>query len=344
MAAKDRSKPVESKKKEVEEEVIEYERPVTPVLQWTLLTLEQISFLRDLTVDEVQLRFQDFLQLKKQSTCVKEAVVLDYFVSGFWWTKEMNFSNEQTSFVMALLQSSIDNIIEKQMPFVDNFTEFGKTLIDLRRTPSADGYPPLFDTEQAKAITDYFTCSLFQHYSMYEFLFSQSRDKKLLGMERSVEVIGTAEFFAPLEEGMAVDVYQRYLACAQVESPEEVSAGAEAQAQAGKEAGIADWVQGGSGCWWEGVVVARREEEEEEEETGGAEEQEGGGGHGDEEEKANKEEEDEEEYSVEEVQEALGEMAKEMMGNLQAEFTEKLRIQEETYTARIDRLKSASSK
>ncbi|XP_031416872.1 ciliary-associated calcium-binding coiled-coil protein 1 [Clupea harengus] len=313
MAARDRIKSAESKKKEVEEVIV-----APPVPQWTLLTLGQISILRELTVDEVQLQFEDFLLFKNQQTCLKEAALLDYFVSGFWWTKEMHFSSEQTSFVMALLQSSIDNISENQMSFVENFTEFGKTLIDLRKTPSADGDPPFLDIGQAKAITDYFTSSLFQHYSMYEFLFGQSRDKKLLGMERSIEVIGAAEFVAPLEEGMPVDVFQHYLAPAQTATPKE-------------------------------AVRERREEDVKEEgveETGGSDEQKGGGGgggQGDTEEKEAREE-DEEEYSVEEVREVLGEMAKEMMGNLQAEFAEKLRIQEETYTARIERLKSVSSK
>ncbi|KAG5263015.1 hypothetical protein AALO_G00281520 [Alosa alosa] len=310
MAARDRRKSAESKKKEVEE-VIDQENE-EPTIQWALQTLEQISLLRELTVDEVQLKFEDVLQFKNQQTCLKEAALLDYFVSGFWWAKEMNFSSEQTSFVMALLQSSIDNISEKQMSFVDNFTEFGKTLIDLRKTPSADGNPPLFDVEQAKSITNYFTSSLFQHYRMYEFLFSQSRDKKLLGMERHIEVIDAAKLFAPLEEGMPVDVFQHYLAPAQPESPEE---------QAAKE---------------------RRGEEEEKEEVGGTDERsEGEGERGDTLEE--EEEEEEEKYSVEEVREVLREMTKEMMGNLQAEFTEKLRIQEESYTARIERLKSVSS-
>ncbi|XP_062382596.1 ciliary-associated calcium-binding coiled-coil protein 1 isoform X2 [Sardina pilchardus] len=274
MAARDRSKSAESKKKEVEEEVIDRENE-EPTIQWGLLTLEQISLLRELTVDEVQLKFEDVLQFKNQQTCLKEAALLDYFVSGFWWAKEMNFSSEQTSFVMALLQSSIDNISEKQMSFVDNFTEFGKTLIDLRKAPSADGDPPLFDPEQAKAITSYFTASLFQHHRMYEFLFSQSRDKKLLGMEVAKERQG--------------------------------------------------------------------EEEEEKKEAGGADDRnEGERGRGDAQEEE-EEEEEEEKYSVEEVREVLREMTKEMMGNLQAEFTEKLRIQEESYTARIERLKSVSS-
>ncbi|XP_041939601.1 ciliary-associated calcium-binding coiled-coil protein 1 isoform X1 [Alosa sapidissima] len=311
MAARDRRKSAESKKKEVEE-VIDQENE-EPTIQWALQTLEQISLLRELTVDEVQLKFEDVLQFKNQQTCLKEAALLDYFVSGFWWAKEMNFSSEQTSFVMALLQSSIDNISEKQMSFVDNFTEFGKTLIDLRKTPSADGNPPLFDVEQAKSITNDFTSSLFQHYRMYEFLFSQSRDKKLLGMERHIEVIDAAKLFAPLEEGMPVDVFQHYLAPAQPESPEE---------QAAKE---------------------RRgeEEEEEEEKVGGTDERsEREGERGD---TLEEEEEEEEKYSVEEVREVLREMTKEMMGNLQAEFTEKLRIQEESYTARIERLKSVSS-
>lgn len=55
-------------------------------------------------------QFEDILNIKNQQTCVKEAALLEYFVNGFWWAKEMNFNSKQISFIMALLQQLLDNI------------------------------------------------------------------------------------------------------------------------------------------------------------------------------------------------------------------------------------------
>lgn len=60
-------------------------------------------------------KFVDVLDLKKHETCVKEASLLDYFIGGFWWTIEMGFTCQQTSFIMALLQLMLDNIKSKSV-------------------------------------------------------------------------------------------------------------------------------------------------------------------------------------------------------------------------------------
>uniref|UniRef100_A0AAZ3RF43 Ciliary-associated calcium-binding coiled-coil protein 1 n=1 Tax=Oncorhynchus tshawytscha TaxID=74940 RepID=A0AAZ3RF43_ONCTS len=130
----------------------------------------------DLTVEQFIWKNTWFEELPDVS---EGGFLLDYFVSGFWWTREMNYTCQQISFIMALLQLLLDNI-KKQMPFVDNLNEFAKMISGTRQSPSPE-VDSLFDAEQAMSITDYLKCSLFQNYQLYEFLFSQPREELLLG-------------------------------------------------------------------------------------------------------------------------------------------------------------------
>ncbi|KAJ8264410.1 hypothetical protein GJAV_G00148850 [Gymnothorax javanicus] len=194
--------------------------PIFP--EWKLLSLEQINHLLDRSVDEVQLQLDDVLNFRHRQTCVKEAALSDYFVSGFWWAKEMNFTCRQVSGFMALSQLLLDNIREKQMPLVDNFSEFAKEIARTRQPPSSQDSRPLFDVDQAISITDYFKSSLFQHYRLYEYLFTQPREELLFSVEELIEVVNSADFIAPLEEGMPVDVFSRYMTQTPVDEAKEV--------------------------------------------------------------------------------------------------------------------------
>ncbi|XP_061087983.1 ciliary-associated calcium-binding coiled-coil protein 1 isoform X1 [Conger conger] len=193
--------------------------------EWKLVSLEQINLLLNLEVEDVQLQLEDVLNFKNRQTCLKEAALLDYFVSGFWWAKEMNFTCQQVSGFMALLQLLLDNIREKQMPLVDNFSEFANAIAETRQPPLPQDSSPLFDVDQAISITDYFKSSLFQHYTLYEFLFTEPREEILLSTEEHIEVVNSADFIAPLEEGMPVDVFFRYMAQAPAEEAKEVLKG-----------------------------------------------------------------------------------------------------------------------
>ncbi|XP_036816655.1 ciliary-associated calcium-binding coiled-coil protein 1-like isoform X4 [Oncorhynchus mykiss] len=266
--------------------------------QWKLISHEQINTLLDLTVEQVQFQFEEILGLKNYQTCLKEASLLDYFVSGFWWTREMNYTCQQISFIMALLQLLLDNISEKQMPFVDNLNEFAKMISGTRQSPSPE-VDSLFDAEQAMSITDYLKCSLFQNYQLYEFLFSQPREELLLGKKRTIEVISSADFVAPLEEGMNTDDYLHYMT--PVEQQEE------GQRTSQEEDG-------------EVPGETALEQEKENKATGL------------------------EGYNVQDVKDVLGDLTKEMLGTLQAEFTEKLRVQEESFSTRLEPLKHSACK
>ncbi|XP_029604144.1 ciliary-associated calcium-binding coiled-coil protein 1 [Salmo trutta] len=266
--------------------------------QWKLISHEQINTLLDLTVEQVQFQFEEILGLKNYQTCVKEAALLDYFVSGFWWATEMNYSCQQISFVMALLQLVLDNIREKQMPFGDNLNEFAKLISGTRQSLSPE-VDSLFDAEQAMAITDYLKCSLFQNYRLYEFLFNQPREELLLGKKRTIEVISSADFVAPLEEGMNTEVYLHYMT--PVEHHEE------GQRTSQVEDGEVP-----------GETVLEQEKENKATEF--------------------------EEYNVQDVKDVLDDLTKEMLRNLQAEFTEKLRVQEESFSTRLEPLKHSVCK
>ncbi|XP_026865189.2 ciliary-associated calcium-binding coiled-coil protein 1 isoform X1 [Electrophorus electricus] len=267
--------------------------------QWTLLPQEQIRLLCGVSVDEVQLQFEDVLNLKKHQTCLQEAALLDCFVAGFWWAKEMNFTCQQISFIMAVLQLLLDNINDKQMSFIENFKVLTQTLLATRKsTASVDtDVNPLFNSDQIRSITDYFRIGVFQHYKLYEFLFNHPRDEMLLGMERNVEIFNCTDFAAPLEEGMPADVYFRYIAPPHTTPPDQ---------------GLDD----------------RLEKNEEDPGEG----------------KQGKMCETLQGFGAEDVQEVLGEVAKEMLAKLQEDFAERLCIEEETYTARLEGLKHVAYK
>ncbi|KAM9558638.1 ciliary-associated calcium-binding coiled-coil protein 1 isoform 1-T1 [Salvelinus alpinus] len=268
--------------------------------QWKLISHEQINTLLDLTVEQVQLQFEVILGLKNYQTCLKEAALLDYFVSGFWWAREMNYTCQQISFIMALLQLLLDNIREKQMPFVDNLNEFAKLISGTRQSPSPE-VDSLLDAEQAMSITDYLKCSLFQNYQLYEFLLNRPREELLLGKKRTIEVISSADCGAPLEEGMNTEDYLHYMT--PVDQQEELTQG---------------------------------------QRTSQEEDGEGPGETGLQQEKENKATEFEG-FNVQDVKDVLGDLTKEMLGDLQAEFTEKLRVQEESFSTRLDPLKQPAN-
>uniref|UniRef100_A0A671RV03 Ciliary associated calcium binding coiled-coil 1 n=1 Tax=Sinocyclocheilus anshuiensis TaxID=1608454 RepID=A0A671RV03_9TELE len=181
-------------------------------------------------------QFEDILNFKNHQTCVKEAALLEHFVSGFWWAKEMNFNSHQISFIMALLQQLLDSIKNKQSSFADNFKAFTQTVLATRQSPSTEAKASfLFTTDQIKAITDYFKNILFQHFRLYDILFTHSREKQLLKIEKCIEVIDPAEFAAPLEEGMPADLYFYYMAPPRVQTPEQTSVNQHIQEEPAEE-------------------------------------------------------------------------------------------------------------
>ncbi|KAF1374311.1 hypothetical protein PFLUV_G00248680 [Perca fluviatilis] len=156
-------------------------------LQWEVLPNHQIQELLKKTVDELQLEMNAILGLRNHHICMKEAALLDYYVCGFWWAKEANFTPIKISFTMAVLHMLLDNIREKQMVLVENLMEFAKALCAACQWSTLkEDSPPHLDREEATALISYIRNSLFQKYRLYELLFTTSREELLTGTESNV--------------------------------------------------------------------------------------------------------------------------------------------------------------
>ncbi|NXH82750.1 CBCO1 protein, partial [Edolisoma coerulescens] len=129
-------------------------------------------------------KMEEFLNLTQLKTSLKEAILLDYYIAGFWWAKEMNFSLIQLSGFMDLLNFTLENLSKKRMTLGDNLKELQGAMSGIRDTGSEErGDPNLFSVEQAKAIIDYLVISFFKHYKAYEYLFHRRREEPVISNE-----------------------------------------------------------------------------------------------------------------------------------------------------------------
>ncbi|XP_050814300.1 ciliary-associated calcium-binding coiled-coil protein 1 isoform X4 [Gopherus flavomarginatus] len=178
MAAKTKGK--ESRQEEGQEQ-----DPVArEIMAWTFLSLPQISALSEQNIEGVQKKLEEFLNFRQIKTSLKEAVLLDYYVSGFWWAKEMDFTHLQLSGFMAILNFLLENLSTKHITLEDNIKELGRAMAGIGESHSEkSGGLDFFSVDQAKAVISYLKISLFQHYKLYEYLFHKPREELVLGDE-----------------------------------------------------------------------------------------------------------------------------------------------------------------
>ncbi|XP_051883727.1 ciliary-associated calcium-binding coiled-coil protein 1 [Pristis pectinata] len=192
-------------------------------LAWKFISFSQMSDLVLLTVDLVEKALAEILQLKQYQNCMKEGILLDYYVSGFWWAKEQNFAILQISAFMTLLISFWrTSAVNKHLPMPGNLKELTKLMTEVSQSSSDKSRGVEFFTiEQAKAIINYMKISLFQHYRLYEFLFHHTPDLEILDTKLEVEVIKSADPFpSPLEESLTWDIYSSFVLQQSTEEPE----------------------------------------------------------------------------------------------------------------------------
>uniref|UniRef100_G1PMU0 Ciliary associated calcium binding coiled-coil 1 n=1 Tax=Myotis lucifugus TaxID=59463 RepID=G1PMU0_MYOLU len=135
-------------------------------------------------IDGVQQKFATFLNFKNLKTCLKEAILLDYYVSGFLWARGMDFSVLQYSKFMTLLDVLLHNLRALHMSLKDSLQWLGEVMAEIGPAHLQKHKKwSIFDIKQANAITDYLKISLFQHYKLYEFLFYSTREEIVIGAE-----------------------------------------------------------------------------------------------------------------------------------------------------------------
>ncbi|XP_041819191.1 ciliary-associated calcium-binding coiled-coil protein 1 [Chelmon rostratus] len=177
-------------------------------LQWAALPPRLTQDLLERSAGELQAELKEILDFRNHQTCMKEAALLDFYVCGFWWAKEANFTPMQTSFTMAVLHMLLGNIKEKQMTLVENLMEFAKALAAACQSSTSEAdTTSLLDREEATALISYVRNSLFQKYRLYELLFTTSREELLTGTEKTIEVFSCPDALTPLEEGISTQLF-----------------------------------------------------------------------------------------------------------------------------------------
>ncbi|XP_037352867.1 ciliary-associated calcium-binding coiled-coil protein 1 [Talpa occidentalis] len=184
------------------------------ILSPDFLSVAQITEMLEEDIDGIQQKLEKFLNFKNLHTCLKEAILLDYYASGFWWAKGMEFSILQYSKFMTLLDMLLHNLRTLHMSLEDSIKWLGEVMAQIGPSHSPDNEKcNIFDVKQANAIIDYIKISLFQHYKLYEFLFYSSREEIVIGTEQVIELVKSSGLFPdPLEEGISFDVYSTFIA------------------------------------------------------------------------------------------------------------------------------------
>ncbi|XP_074856260.1 ciliary-associated calcium-binding coiled-coil protein 1 isoform X3 [Carettochelys insculpta] len=184
-------------------------------MTWKFLSLSQISVLSEQNIEGVQKKLEEFLNFKQIKTSLKEAVLLDYYVSGFWWAKGMDFTHLQLSEFLAILNFQLENLSTKHMTLEDNIKELARAMAGIGESHSEkSGGLDYFSVDQAKAIISYLKSSLFQHYKLYEYLFYNPREELVIGSENVIELVKPMDalFPAPLEEAISYEIYSSFIA------------------------------------------------------------------------------------------------------------------------------------
>ncbi|XP_019587463.2 ciliary-associated calcium-binding coiled-coil protein 1 isoform X3 [Rhinolophus sinicus] len=169
-----------STESERDDEFQEHEKILSP----DFLSVAQITELLAVDVDGVQRKLETFLNFKNIKTCLKEAILLDYYVSGFLWARGMDFSIIQYSQFMTLLDMLLHNLKTLHMSLEDSIKWLGEVMAEIGPSHLQKNEKwNIFDIKQANAIIDYLQISLFQHYKLYEFLFFSTREEIVIGTE-----------------------------------------------------------------------------------------------------------------------------------------------------------------
>ncbi|XP_047410199.1 ciliary-associated calcium-binding coiled-coil protein 1 isoform X2 [Sciurus carolinensis] len=184
------------------------------ILSSDFLTNAQITDLLKENVDGVQEKMGMFLNFRHLQTCLKEGILLDYYVSGFLWAKGLDFSITQYSKFMTLLDMLLHNLRTLHMSLEDSIKWLGEVMAEIGPTQSQNNEKQnIFDIRQANAIIDYLKISLFQHYRLYEFLFFSTREEIVIGTEQLIEVVKTSvrPFPEPLVEGISLNIHSTFI-------------------------------------------------------------------------------------------------------------------------------------
>jgi len=184
-------------------------------LGYAVLSKEDSDDLMGMSALEMESKLQSVFQLKPD-TDLKEAAILDYYVGATYWCKQQGYNSLQLSGFFTVIHTLLDKIKENKASLVDAFLEYRKMLVGVSADTGPDvdsGGLEFFSADEAKTISDYLHTTLFQHFKLYEFMFSESQTMEIVSSDLSIEVPVPAEtpFPPPLDEGISEETYKEFL-------------------------------------------------------------------------------------------------------------------------------------
>lgn len=186
-------------------------------MAYMFLNKEDSEELLGLDAGQMESKIQIVFGLNPE-TDLKDAAILDYYVGATYWCKQQHFTAQQLSGFFSVVHQLLDKMKENQPSLVDSFKDFRKMLVGISSEPGPDvesGGLEFFTTAQATRISEYLHTSLFQHFKLFEFMFSQPQAMEIIGNDEqlSVEVPLAADFPfpPPLDEGITEDTHRDFL-------------------------------------------------------------------------------------------------------------------------------------
>ena len=144
------------------------------VLIWNDIAVENLSEINSKWESVVEVK--DFLaslfNLENYKENKPETVLVDLYYYSLQFSKQSNFSLEQTSALFSIIKSIHEAAIET--PF-NNLPQCYKYMKDLILCHSVKRPPfgiELFGPEEAKLVSEYIVNSYFRHFKLYKFVFT----------------------------------------------------------------------------------------------------------------------------------------------------------------------------
>ncbi|KAK7011437.1 ciliary-associated calcium-binding coiled-coil protein 1 isoform X1 [Biomphalaria glabrata] len=176
-----------------------------------ILTQVKCEELIKMTVNEIESELAIFFKLQP-ATDLKDAAILDYYVGAAYWAKEQGYNVKQFAGFFSICYQLLHKIQEEHCSMVDLFKTYHHKLAGIG-TEDKLGDLDFFNIEQAKHITDYLQSSIFQHFKLYDFLFTKPQMEEIMSCNLTLEVPLPAKtpYPPPLDEALSESVYKDYL-------------------------------------------------------------------------------------------------------------------------------------
>jgi hypothetical protein len=198
---------------------------------WQILTQTHVSKFKTLSINELMDEMGLVLSLTKAKEDLHQAAILDFFVTAFVFAKESDFTDEQSSAFFTIIHKLIDNIrgnnahmyacndttmmicAEKNLSLGDNVQQLQSYLMGIEGSSPHQCSLNCFTINVAQKCIEYIHTSLFQHYSLFEYIIHEKQEDEPILVQLQACVPPNVETLcpAPLEEAVPEDFYNRLI-------------------------------------------------------------------------------------------------------------------------------------